>query len=211
MKKTIKLLSLVMALCLCLASFTGCGLFGEDDEALITEVAEGYLAASCEMDFDEAEKYVLKDSDAAEEIEESAESWEASFADMTDNGAEDFPEKMLKAMDMSYEIEEIEIKEDKATVTATVKMKNPSDADYDQEELSNEMGSAYAKENGMSEEDLMNMTVLPENFEEDFMKFSINYAADHMIDLVENLDHTEEETELTLKKEDGEWLIIKTK
>lgn len=229
MKLTAKLLSLVLAL----SMVAGCGANGKKEEVnkektpeeLVEEVAKGYMDACCDLDIKGTVKYISPDSDMyeahsevdADELIDSLIPAEVSQIIGEDN-VDKLVDKILKLM--SYEIGDIEIDEDKATVEYVMTAPDYESIEMDENKMLADLGLE-------NEEDIMKVMIdilevkdeveaqekLEAMTEEEAAAFMGDVmeeigVVDYIIDLMSEADTTDTKGTIELEKIDDEWLIV---
>ena len=224
MKLTSKLLSLVLAL----SMVAGCGANGKKEKTpkdLVEEVAKGYMDASCKLDMKKTLDYIDPDSEMyqahsemnADELLNSMIPADVSQMLGEDN-VDEIVEKVLELM--SYEIEEPEINEDKATVDYVLKTPDFESIELDEEKMAADLGLDNeeammnvmlkildAKDEAEAQEKLDAMTV--EESTELIKKLMDEIGLiDYIVDLLAAADTTDVKGTIELENIDGKWLIV---
>ena len=193
---------------------TGCGA----DQKEVRETTESFMQALVDSDLETAKQYATKELIASEEMRLlDKENLETSFYDAIGVKRESLGEEAQKAVSeyvsdvvdkayQSYEIGDIKIQGDTASVTTKVTLGFDPDAESNLAETAQEEINSYQTENY---EDLVNVyieegeTALYNKLYNDLLPI----IAAKMKDELDNSSSKEESTILTLKKTDEGWKV----
>ncbi len=212
MKKTSKILALLMALCLALTAFTACKDSAKDsEEKKISEKAETTKISDKDAIEKAVDEYISTTISSVPEIDEFLAMMDSLEDEMGVSLGIDGNDMVQKIIDtVSYEIKDTKTDGNTATVLCTVKAPDFENMQFDEDgAIADSVLSDIVTEKGYSLDTLAAIT--DENEQKELLtnllpEFMSRYM-DEMVNAMNKADKISQDATFTLEKKDGKWTV----